>query len=73
MVERGGRLGFALEAAERLRIASHLIGQEFQRHKAVQPCVFRLVNHAHTAATELLNDAVMRDGLAEHQGQILRG
>jgi hypothetical protein len=28
--------------------------------------VFRLVDHTHAAASELLDDAVMRNGLAEH-------
>ena len=28
--------------------------------------VFSLIHHTHTAATELLNDAVVRDGLADH-------
>ena len=28
--------------------------------------VFRVVDHTHTAATELLQDVVVRDGLADH-------
>jgi hypothetical protein len=35
--------------------------------------VLGLVDHAHPAAAELLEDVVVGDGLADHQGQILRG
>jgi hypothetical protein len=34
--------------------------------------IFRLVDNTHTAATELLDDPVMRDGLADHWSRILR-
>src|ERR1039458_8957744 len=50
-----------------------VIGQKLQSDKAVEGAVFGLVYDAHTAATELLYDAVVRDSLADHQGQILRG
>jgi hypothetical protein len=32
----------------------------------MEACVFGLVHHTHTTAAELLDDAVMRDGLANH-------
>jgi hypothetical protein len=32
----------------------------------MQTRVFSLVDHTHPATTELLNDAVVRDGLADH-------
>ena len=43
------------------------LGQELQRDQAMQPRVFGLVDHAHPAAAELFDDAVMRDGLADHK------
>ena len=42
-----------------------LIGQELQRDKAVQASIFGFVNHAHAAAAQLLEDAVVRDGLVQ--------
>jgi hypothetical protein len=33
----------------------------------MQACVFSLVNHTHTAPTEPLDDAVVRDNLADHR------
>jgi hypothetical protein len=49
-----------------LRIAGHFIGQELQSHKSVQGYVLGLVNHPHSAAAELLDDALVRDGLTDH-------
>src|SRR5581483_7856707 len=66
VIQRGGRLGFALKAAESLRILGNIVGKKFKRHKAMQASVFRLVDHAHASAAELLDDPVMRDGLADH-------
>ena len=66
MVEGGGGARFALEALERLAIARKLLGQKLQRHAAAQARVFGFVDHTHTAAPELLDDAIVRDGLADH-------
>jgi hypothetical protein len=32
----------------------------------MQPCVLSLIDHAHPAPTEFLDNAVMRDGLINH-------
>ncbi len=71
MVQSRGGLGLTLKAGEGLRIFSDSIGQEFQSHKAVQLEVFRFVDHAHAPAAELLDQAVVRDGLADHWKQNL--
>ena len=72
MVQGRGRLGFALETGQRLGIFGHLIGKKFEGHEAVQGCVFGFVNDAHSAAAQLFYDEVMRDGLADHLGQVIR-
>ena len=72
VVQGRSSLRLALKAGQGLRVAGNLIGQELQRHKTVKPNVFSLVDHTHPATAEFLNDAVVRDGLANHQGQILR-
>ena len=38
----------------------------------MESSVFGLVDHAHPTAAELLDDAVVRDGLADHWSRILR-
>jgi len=45
-------------------IFSTLVRQELQGGKAVQLYVLSLVHHAH--APEILDDAVVRDGLVYH-------
>src|SRR5882672_7437266 len=67
MVQRGGSLGFALEAAECLRIFGNVVGQELEGNEAAELQVLSLVDHTHASAAELLNDAVVRDGLADHR------
>jgi hypothetical protein len=37
----------------------------------MKPCVLSLVDNTHAPATELLYDAVVRDGLADHLAEIL--
>jgi hypothetical protein len=40
--------------------------QELQRHKALKPGVFGLIHHAHAATTQPLHDAVVGNGLPDH-------
>ncbi len=67
VLERGGRAGLALKPLERLSVAGQLLGQELQRHAAAELQVLGLVDDAHAAAAELRDDAVVGDGLADHQ------
>src|ERR1700693_5151243 len=73
MVECRCSLGFPLEAAEGLRIAGHFVGQEFQPHKTMQASVLGLVNHPHPAATELFDNAVVRNCLVDHRRESYSG
>ncbi len=73
MIQRGCGLSFALEPGESLLVAGNIIRQKLEGHEAVQARVFRFVNHSHTAATELLDDVVVRDGLANHFWPIIFG
>src|ERR1700740_1224229 len=66
MIERGCRLGLAFEAFQGLRVVRQFWWKELQRDETVEACVLRLVDHAHPSAADLLNNAVMRDGLANH-------
>ena len=66
MVQGGGSLGFTLEALQCLGVSGHFVGQELQRNETAEVGVLGLVDHTHAAAAELLDDAVVRDGLADH-------
>src|SRR5690242_2191938 len=66
MVEGGSRLGFAAKTHQSLRILGHFVRKEFQSNEAVEFRVLGLVNDAHAATADLLDDAVMRDDLIDH-------
>jgi hypothetical protein len=71
MVEGRGRPGFAAESFERGRVLRHAIGQKFKGDESAQRQVFGFVDHAHAAATKFFDDAVVRNGLADHSAEIL--
>src|SRR5579859_4413485 len=68
MVQGGGGAGLALKALERLRIARKIFRKKFERDVAAQASVLGLVNDAHAACAQLGENAVVRDGLADHAG-----
>ena len=66
MIQGRGGAGLALKPFDRTRISRQLLGEEFQRNDAPQPRVFGPVDDAHAALAQLLQDAIVRDGLADH-------
>jgi len=67
MVQSGRGLCLTVEAAQSLRVWREPRGKELQGDEAVELGVLGLIHHAHPAATELFEDAVVRDGLANHR------
>ena len=66
IVQRGCGAGFALKSLESLGVLGQFVGKEFQSDIAAEAQILGLIDNTHPAATELLNDPVMRDGLADH-------
>jgi hypothetical protein len=66
MIKRRCGLRLALEPSQGLWVFDDVIGQEFEGDKAVEGNVLGLVDHAHPAPAKLFDDAVVRDGLADH-------
>ena len=66
MVQRRCSLGFALKAGQGNGAAGQVVGQELEGNETMQADVFSFVDHPHAAAPEFLEDAVARDGLADH-------
>ena len=54
---------FAAKALQSLRVFGHVLRQELQSNKAAEFEVLSFINHTHAAATELFDDAVVRDCL----------
>ena len=63
-----GRCGlrFAPKAFERDRVLGRFGREKLESDQTLQARVFRLIDDTHPPATELLDDAVMRDGLTDH-------
>jgi hypothetical protein len=70
VVQGGSGLGFT-QAGENLRIAGNLVRQKLERDKAMQARIFRFVDYTYPTASQPFEDAVMRNGLADHWAQIL--
>src|SRR6266849_484158 len=67
MIAGGGGARLALETFERLRVACQLLRKEFHGDRAAEARVFGSKDHTHTAAADFFQDAIMRNGLAEHE------
>src|ERR1700730_18492355 len=72
MIQGRRRLGFALKSAERLRVFGYIVRQKLQSHEATEFDILSLIDHTHAAAADSLDDAIVRDGLANHWSRILR-
>ena len=66
MVQGRSGFGFAPKTFQRLRVARQIVRQKLKRDEASQAGIFGLVDHTHTAATELSDDPIVRDDLADH-------
>src|SRR6185369_1936919 len=65
VIECRGSFGLSTKTAQCLRIVGDFIREELQGYEAVQSRILGLVNHTHPPSTQLFQDAVMRDGLAD--------
>src|SRR5579862_7309968 len=66
MVQGGSGLCLPPESFQHLRVLSKMIRQEFHRHKAMEFDVLRFIDHAHAAAADLLQNAVVTDRAADY-------
>ena len=68
MVQCRGSLCLTVGSGSKsLRIWRKSVRKEFQGNEAMEFGVFGLIHDTHTATAELLDDAVMRDGLADER------
>src|SRR5208282_5887606 len=68
MVQRGRGFGLALESAESLRVVSQSVRKELQGDAAAEFQIFRFIDHAHSPAADLAEDAVVRHCLSHGLG-----
>jgi len=56
-----------LKTGEYLGFFGYIIGKKLQGHKAIELYVLGFVNNTHAASPELLENAVVGDGLADER------
>ena len=66
MVERRSGARLPAEALQRLWVTRHLIGKELEGDEPAEARVLGFVHHAHAAAPEFIDNAVVGDDLADH-------
>jgi hypothetical protein len=62
----------ALEALQGCRIRAEFGREKLQRHVPAERFVLGLIDNAHATTTQLLDDAVVRNGFADHWTRIVR-
>jgi hypothetical protein len=67
MVQRGRRTRLSPEAFQSFRASCQMIRKEFKGDKPAKPGVLGFVDDAHPTTTELFDDAVVRESLAEER------
>src|SRR5215472_13984955 len=67
MIKSRSSAGFALKPLHRMVIAGEVIRQEFESDLAAELGVFSLIDNAHAATAQFLQDAVMGNRLADHR------
>ena len=65
MVQSGRRTRFPAEALQRLRVFGNIVRQKLQSHHATELRVLSLVHYPHATTAQLLDNAVVRNGLAD--------
>ena len=66
MIESGSGTCLTPEALQSSRITGHQLREKLQRDKAAKFRVFGFIDHTHPTAAQLLDDAVMGEGLADY-------
>jgi hypothetical protein len=69
VVERGGGSSLELEAAARLGIG-HAIGENLDRHRAIEPGIQRAIHLAHAADAEQRSDFIWAEARARIERQL---
>ncbi len=65
VIQSRGGARFAAKAFEGLSVLCQIIGKKFEGGEAAELGVFRFVDNTHPTTAEFLDDAVMRNNLAE--------
>ena len=67
MVQRRGGPRFVAEPFQCLGIPGNILRQKLKCYEAAKLDIFGFVYNPHSAHTQLLNDAIVRNGLSDHE------
>jgi hypothetical protein len=73
MVQQRRGSGLTSKALQRFRVAGEVFGNELESNVPAQLKIFRVIHDAHTPASQLAEDAVMGNLLADHRSEMLPG
>src|ERR1700726_2213422 len=73
MIQSRRSTSLPAEAFERLRVSGNIFRQELEGDKATELRILGLIHNAHSPATELFDNAVVRNGLADHSQECYGG
>ena len=73
MIQSGGGPRLSLKTFQRLMVAGEFLRQELKRNGATQLRILGLIDYPHAAAAQFLDDAVVRDGLTNHERATSKG
>ena len=68
MIQRRGSARFLFEAAQPLRIGRGVLGENLDCDRSAQARVASLVDHTHPTLAQLLQNAEVAEGRADHGG-----
>src|SRR5215813_3626019 len=69
MVQRSCGTRFATQTFECTRIVGKVVGQKLEGDETAKLLVLSFVDNTHPAVAQFLADAIVRDGLADHECQ----
>ena len=73
MIQGRGSTRLTTEALQRLRVLRNVVGKKLQSDETSERSVFGLVDHTHATTAQLPDDAIVRNGLADHYWRIITG
>ena len=73
MIRRRGGTRFAPEPLQALSVLNHVRREELERYETAKFYILCFVHDTHPAAAQLLDDAIVRDGLANHRAPLADG
>jgi len=67
VIQRSKDLGFTLESGDAVSVPGEFIRQNFDRHIPPELLILRMIDFAHTAFAEFVDDLIMAERFSDHE------